>query len=155
MPEFEEITQSLLAPELDIFGIERDPQYIGQYLLSNRLTNTIAHLAAVDGKKSRLLSCDDTGQLSVSDTTTHSYLSSVLSVRIQDYDGTYQANVDSAHNLDVSIRYNDSTINGVSNGNSAEGKFGLVVWDFNSYRMYSILDDVWDSVNHALRTVAA
>lgn len=149
-----DLLQEINTPLLDIYGVERSPDWLGQYKTTNTLVNTLAHLVGVDGQCSRLISCDNTGQLSVSDTTTHAYLSSPLAVRIQDYDGTYQANVDSAHNLDVSIRYNDSTINGVSNGGSADGKFGLVVWDYNTYRTAEVLEDVWDQVSHCLRTCA-
>jgi len=154
MPEFEEITQSLLAPELDIFGIEREPMYIGQYMLTNRLVNAVAHLAAVDGKKSRLLSCDNTGQLAVSDATTHTYLSNPLSIHILDHDGTDGAAVDAYHNLQVELHFESATVYATTNGPGAEGHYGLVVWDYNAYRLFEDIDDCYDSVNHAIRTIA-
>jgi len=154
MPEFEEITQSLLAPELDIFGIERDPMYVGQYMLPNRLVNAIAHLAAVDGKKSRLLSCDSTGQLAVSDATVQSLLSSPLAVRIQDSDGTDQVRVDASSNMYVTVARGSRVVQVREPHDVALTDYGLVVSSYDLYQVYLILDDVHDPTNHCIRTCA-
>jgi len=151
MPEFEEITQSLLAPELDIFGVERDPMYVGQYMLPNRLTNAIAHLAAVEGKKSRLLTCESDGRLDVYDSSVYNRLGDPLSVRILDHDGTIGVAVDDDYNLHVNLWYKGSRLSGVKEGLDAYNSWGLVVWNYDTYRVYTILSDVHDSVNHCLR----
>ena len=137
MASFEEITQDLLAPELDIFGIDREPPFPGHYQTSTKIVNTLAHLLAVEGKRSRLIACDADG---------------VLPVRIRDSDGTDLLDVDSSGLLKAGI-WQGGTQADVKADAFADGtENGLYVSSYKLKLIHNILDDVWDSTNHYLRT---
>ena len=154
MPEFEEITQSLLAPELDIFGVERDPMYIGQYMLPNRLTNAIAHLAAVEGKKSRLLTCESDGRLDVYDSAVYNRLDDYLIRRIVGADQESVLAIDPDGNAYATVRYGTRIARVEVPPDVGISTYGLVTVSYRQNQIYDILDDCYDSVNHALRTIA-
>jgi hypothetical protein len=65
--EVPELIQELQTPLLDLIGIPRRPDNVGRYSLSNRLVNSLAHLVAQDGARSRLLACSTAGVLAVAD----------------------------------------------------------------------------------------
>lgn len=68
---FDFVSQQVVLPDsrLDLIGIERTVQFVGQYRVGNELVNSIAHMAAVDAKYSRLLACDAGGRLYMSNNT--------------------------------------------------------------------------------------
>jgi hypothetical protein len=63
MPTVAEIIQALYDNRLDLAGMERDPQYVGSYRLTNQMVRALAHLAGTDGTFSRLLRCGEDGAL--------------------------------------------------------------------------------------------
>ena len=58
MVQFADIVQSIIAPQLEIAGVERDPSYVGGYNVSNTVQRGLANILGVDGQWSRLIGCD-------------------------------------------------------------------------------------------------
>ncbi len=141
MPDlFEEITQGLIAPQLDLIGMERSPDWIGNYQTSNVLVNTLAHLVATDGRFSRLVRCDE---------------DSILPVRIRDGDGTYLADVDATGELNVGVGNQGRRAEVMYPVEMNGSEYGLVIASFQLEDILTILADVHNAVDHALTTKEA
>jgi len=65
MVEFADIVQGIIAPQLEIAGVEREPQFVGQYKVSNTVQRGLVNVLGVDGQWSRLIACDPDSALSV------------------------------------------------------------------------------------------
>ena len=72
MVEFADITQGIIAPQLEIFGVERDPSFVGAYNMPNTLTRGLANVLGVEGQWSKLIGAT-VNALGVTDLNVHDY----------------------------------------------------------------------------------
>ena len=77
MPLFDDIVQGIIAPQLELLELGRDPQFVGQYKSSNSLDHVLAHLVAQTSGKAALLATDSGGNLSVLDSLCKAQLVSI------------------------------------------------------------------------------
>lgn len=60
-PEAE--TKTVKAPQLELRGLDRVPEWFSHFIESNGLAHVLAHLVGLDGDQSRLLHCTADGNL--------------------------------------------------------------------------------------------
>jgi len=204
MPVFEDVTQTLVEPRLDLIEPERSPRWVGRYSIGNTLTRSLCHLAAHDGQYTRLLrgsgdgvlytaiaaadasataDVDSSGNLAVAihDGTTQLSVGNVQNpsgtddgLAIRDYYGKQRynllsggtakcqltdpdgdvANVTGNGELIAVINASQTEVAGGQAGSAAMADHHLYVTGYELKEIYSILLDVYDDTNHALRTVA-
>jgi hypothetical protein len=123
---------------LNLIGVKQDPKYEGPLEIAEGVVRSLAHLIAVDGQFSRLLTCDSSGRLQVApDTEVHAALDALHA----DLATTLHGDAQSMVSWLVLIR-------------SVLVDILTVLSDANIYlsELDSILHDVWDESLHTIRT---
>jgi len=136
MSDVPEVIQSLFDNRLDMLLPKRDPAFVGQYQISNRLVNSLAHMVGTDGVASHLVAADPFGN---------------LRSRIVDTDGVNVAKVDIYNNLHMGIWQSSRQARVDIADFLATDEMGLYVYDYYAKQVYNILADVHDAVNHYLK----
>jgi len=124
---WQEMFQVLWTTLLNVAGVDAQPRQVRSYRVSNSLQRSLAHLAAQDGKDARLLLCDSSGNLYIRVAGSAGELAAV---------GDDTASTDG----DVALSVRSSRLNDMA---------------ANIDEIYTMLTDVWDGTNHAIRTTAA
>jgi len=140
MSEVPEVIQSLFDNRLDMLLPRRDPAFVGQYQISNRMVNSLAHLVGTDGMASHLVAADSFGN---------------LRSRIVDADGVNKLKVDTTGNLHAGIWAGDIYASIMIPALVGNGDDALVVASYYEKQIHTILSDVYNAVDHALTTKEA
>jgi hypothetical protein len=135
---FEEITQTLEAPELDLGDVERQPRYVGQYQLGNVLQRSIANLAVVQNSRSLLVRGNTAG---------------AVATFLTDAVYGYGVRSSAQGELKTQVGWADVQARCGFPGDADSGHNHLYVTGYHLKELHTILSDCWDGINHALKVV--
>ena len=153
---WQEMFQVLWTTLLNVAGVDVQPREVRGYRLSNSLQRSLAHLAAQDGKDSRLLLCDSSGRLYTvavgADGVAPAYSATGrLGVVVRDEVVDGRSALVSVYG-DLSVRVGDSSTYAACGEASSAGAFdnALSVRNSKLNDLFEVLSDCHDATNHCL-----